>query len=982
MYLKEIEMSGFKSFADKLKLTLDNNITCIVGPNGSGKSNVVDAVRWVLGEQSVKSLRGEGSMTDVIFSGSKNRNALNVASVSLIFDNSDHYLNVPYEEVAVKRRVYRSGENEYFLNGDKCRLKDITDLFIDSGIGKESFNIISQGEVQRILSHSSYERRIIFEEAAGVLKYKKRKEEAIRKLDRTHNNLDRVKDIILELESQLEPLQEQSAKAKSYLENKENLEKIEVALITYDIDHINEIYQSTKKRIDDLNEKIVTLQNTTQEVKVDKMKTTLLAVEEKLTQFNQDLLRVTREEERLNGERKLLEERKTYDGGDAKVHEQVTRLTELELKLTTELSLVEEELSHLNEDLVSLRKEENIKNQELSELYNQKEVTNKERSNHERERVELEHRIQLLENQLENGGNLPNSVQAVLNHPKLKGVYQVLGNLFETDEKYTKALEVALGSSKNFLVVENERVAEEAINYLKDNRLGRATFFPLNIIKPKGIDAETEALLENDSHYIGLASSLIKFDNKFRSVLFNQLGNILVVDTMAEANRISKLIHARYKIVTLDGEVIHVGGSMTGGSLGFLRSSISDKVELEKMKRRKQELGDVLTELDKKIKELDENIQKEEQKLYELKGNTFLLEEQKKSKLKEREEKLISLESAKKDLVSYSHIIDDSLSVQEEETLADYYDTVRKKEELILEIKRANKEKDNLQVSIDEEEAKQRLSNSELRSLESELKTKEIEKSKMDVQLDQILTTLSEDYELTYEKAKQNYVLELDPEDARKEVTKYKNNLKQIGMVNLEAIDEYNRVNERYQFLTKQQDDLLNAKETLLEIIDEMDDVMKEEFKTTFEAVNKEFQVVFKQLFKGGSASLELTDPDHLLETGVEIYASPPGKKLKSISVLSGGEMTLTAISLLFAILNVRSVPFCLFDEVEAALDEANVDHFGTYLDHYKDKTQFLLITHKKKTMEYAKTLYGITMQESGVSKLVSVRLENVKETA
>ncbi len=982
MYLKEIEVSGFKSFADKLKLSLDNSITCIVGPNGSGKSNIVDAVRWVLGEQSVKSLRGEGAMTDVIFSGSKSRNPLNVASVSLIFDNQDHYLNIPYEEVSVKRRVYRTGENEYFLNGEKCRLKDITDLFIDSGIGKESFNIISQGEVQKILSNSPYDRRVIFEEAASVLKYKKRKEEAIRKLDRTHQNLDRVGDILAELEGQLEPLREQSSKARDYLDNKEKLEKIEVALIVYDMERMNDIYQGTKKRIDELNEKIVALHNDVTDVQSDQLKTELLHLEESLAKLNQDLLAITREEERLNGERKLLKERKSYDAGDAKVHEQVAQLTETQLRLSTEIDLLEQSLSDLNEEINKSRQKENEENQTLTSYYHKKEATFKEQNNKEREQVELEHRITLLENQIENGSNLPSSVRSILNHPRLKGVYQVIGNLFETEERYTKALEVALGASKNFIVVENETVAKEAITYLKENKLGRATFFPINVIKPKGIDADTETLLVMDEAYLGCASSLIRYDSKFRDVLLNQLGNVLVVKTLDDANRISKKIDGRYKIVTLDGEVVHVGGSISGGSLGYTRSAITEKIELEKLKRNYEELGTVLKDLVHQLEQLDQAIETKEKELYTLKGNTYLLEEQAKSKMKDLETKKYELEEVKRDLATYAHVIDQSLSVQEEETMALYYDTVKQKEAMIATIKKKNKEKEQIQAKIEELEAKSRLSNSELRAYENELKTKEIDVSRMDVQLDHYLTTLSEDYELTYEKAKNNYFLELEPEEARRQVQRYKSNIKQIGMVNLDSIEMYERVNERFQFLTKQKDDLLNAKATLLEIIDEMDGVMKEEFETTFEAINKEFKEVFKQLFHGGTASLKLTDPDHLLETGVEIIASPPGKKLTTISLLSGGEKTLTAISLLFAILNVRRVPFCLFDEVEAALDEANVDHFGTYLDHYKDKTQFLLITHKKKTMEYAKTLYGITMQESGVSKLVSVRLENVKETA
>lgn len=980
MYLKEIETSGFKSFADKLKIALDDNITCIVGPNGSGKSNVVDAVRWVLGEQSVKSLRGEGGMTDVIFSGSKSRNPLNVASVSLTFDNSDHYLKIPYDEVSIKRRVYRTGENEYFINGEKCRLKDITDLFMDSGIGKESFNIISQGEVQKILSNSPYDRRVIFEEAAGVLKYKKRKEEAIRKLDRTHDNLDRVNDIIGELEVQVEPLKEQSEKAKQYLENKQELEKIEVALTVYEINLMNETYQKSKKRIEELNEKIVLLRNQTSDARVDSSRLSLMKLEEEIASLNKELLAVTKEEERLNGEKKLLKERASYEANDTKVHENIANLTEQKLKLESELSLLEVELRNIKEEVEKRLSTFNEEQATLTSLRQKQEQLSREYSMKEKEQIELGHKIQVLANYLEAGGTLPNSVKAILNHPKLTGIHNVIGNLFEVEEAYSKALEVALGGAKQFLVVENEYAAKDAIQYLKEKHLGRATFFPLNIIKPKGIDYETQELLKGEEEFINVASSLIHYDMKFRNIMMNQLGNVLVVRTLDAANRISKKIHERYKIVTLDGEVIHVGGSISGGTLASQKSMITEKLELEKLKRQQEDIKTVIQELQEQIKECQQELQKQEGKMYQERSKVFHLQEEEKNKSQTYQERKELYDGILRDLTSFEHVVDSSLSKEEEKVMNLYYETVLKKEKIQVQLKQFQKEKEQIQELIEELEAKTRLQNTELRNMETELKNLEISVTRMDVKLDQYLNILNEDYELTYEKAKSQYILDLDLEEARNKVASYKSNIKRIGMVNLAAIEEYERVSTRYEFLMKQKTDLLNAKDTLLEIIHEMDEVMKEEFVSTFHMIEKEFQVVFKQLFNGGSASLKLTDPENLLETGVEIIASPPGKKLTTISLLSGGEKTLTAISLLFAILNVRTVPFCLFDEVEAALDEANVDNFGKYLDHYKTKTQFLLITHKKKTMEYANTLYGITMQESGVSKLVSVRLSDVKE--
>ena len=979
MYLKEIQASGFKSFADKLSIVLDDNITCIVGPNGSGKSNVVDAVRWVLGEQSVKSLRGDGAMTDVIFSGSKSRNSLNVASVSLIFDNSDNYLKVPYSEVSIKRRVYRTGENEYFLNGEKCRLKDITDLFMDSGIGKESFNIISQGEVQKILSNSPYDRRVVFEEAACVLKYKKRKEEAIRKLDKTHDNLDRVNDIIVELETQLEPLKEQSKKAKEYLENKHALEQIEVALIAYEIETLNEQYQSSKQKIEDLNNEIVSLSasNSGSDANIDTQKVNLLKLEKNITDLQEQLLSLTKKEEKLNGDKKILQERSKYDATDNRVHENMTLLKENLLKTKNDIELLESEIGIDKKDLESNQTELREINNKIS--INDQNYDNcfREQNAKKKDNYDLDNKIGSLTNFIENGGYLPASIKGIINNPRLNGIHDIIGNLIEIDGKFSKALEVALGGSKQFLVVDNEASAKDAINYLKDNKLGRCTFFPLNVIKAKYVDNETLSILRQEMGYIDVLANMTNFDSIYKNIIYNQIGNVLLVTDIDAANRISKKINQRYKIVTIDGEVIHVGGSITGGNITATRSIISDKQELDRLKRQKEANNSVIDELDKKLQELDKLKKDLEDKRQSLQTNYILLNDKINSKyhtLNDYQERLTSTES---ELNSLEHVVDSSLSKEEERLMNDFYEVQKQKQQVELELKTVVKEKDKVKANIEEMEAENRLNNSSLNKKQNLLKELEINVSKMDVKLDYYLNTLSEDYELTYEKAREKYKLELEVDDARNRVNTYKNNIKRIGMVNLASIEEYDKVNERYQFLSGQRDDLLNAKDTLLEIIEEMDSVMKEEFLKTFKLIEKEFEGVFRQLFGGGKASLKLTDPDNILETGVEIVASPPGKKLTTISLLSGGEKTLTAISLLFAILNVKPIPFCIFDEVEAALDEANVDNFGKYLDHYKTKTQFLLITHKKKTMEYANTLYGITMQESGVSKLVSVKLEN-----
>ena len=980
MYLKEISSTGFKSFAEKLTITLDGKTTCIVGPNGSGKSNIVDAVRWVLGEQSVKSLRGNDAMTDVIFSGSKSRNPLNVASVSLVFDNSDNHLSTPYNEVSIKRRVYRSGENEYFLNGEKCRLKDITDLLIDSAVGKESFNIISQGEIQKILSNSASERRSVFESAAGVLKYKKRKEDALRKLDRTNSNLDRVLDIITELEVQVEPLKEQSKKAMEYLEAKAKLDNIEVAYIVYLIDTINYEYSKAKEKIEKLNVEILNMnvKGSSNDTELINEKNKLNGFNDRLKALNNELLELIRLEERLNGEKNILKERSKYSASDVKVHENISRLKEELLQNENGIHVANKELEILSNDLLTCEGKVRDGESILATIKNKRLISINELNSLAKEKLETEHKSELLNNYIESGGSVTGSVKSILNNPRLNGIHDILGNLVDVEDIYVKALEVAIQSTKQFIIVDDESAAKKAIEYLKDNNLGRATFFPISVIKPRGIEPNILSVIEKDDGYIDVFSKLVKYDSKYYNIIANQLGNVIVAKDIDSANRIAKSIGYRYKVVSIFGDVINVGGSITGGSIKINKSIITEKKELEQLNRRVSEIEQVILELNVSIEAIDKEIVLKEEEQYKMKTEILELNEKKSSKISLVNIINSRLSEIKNELSSLNHVVDSSLSSEEEKITNEYYSTLKKKEILVKDIEVLVRDKDILSAKIDEMDAINRLNNSELFKVEKELKSLEINISKMEFKLDDYLKTLSEEYELTYEKAKANYVLDIDPDIAGSEVSKYKSLIKSIGMVNVDSIEDYKRVSERYDFLSSQRNDLLNAKDTLIEIIDEMDAVMKDEFLITFEKIQIEFKKVFKELFGGGNADLKLTDPNNVLETGIEIVASPPGKTLKSITLLSGGEMTLTAISLIFAILNIRSVPFCIFDEVEAALDEANVDNFGKYLNHYKDKTQFLIITHKKKTMEYADTLYGITMQESGVSKLVSVKLDKI----
>lgn len=980
MYLKKIVAQGFKSFADKTTIELNNGIIGIVGPNGSGKSNVVDAVRWVLGEQSVKSLRGDGNMTDVIFSGSKSRNSSNVASVTLIFDNSDSYLSLPYTEVSIKRRVYKDGTNEYYLNNEKCRLKDVVNILLDSGIAKESFNIISQGKIEEIIASKPNERRVVFEEAAGVLKYKRRKEESLRKLEKTHSNMQRVNDIISELEIQVEPLKEQKEKAIEYGMLKDELSNIEIALVANDITNINYKYQDKKEIVEKLNNELIELSNKNRgnDVTIEQNRVEITKLENKIKEKQNELLNVTAEVEKINGQKQIILERKKYQVDDIKLHNNILELKENLLKIDTEINSVNNEIKLFNEELSQcnskLMEEENILKQ-IKEQKNNIQIllTNKLKENNYNQ-----NKIETLKQNIENNGTLPYSVRNILSNPKLKGIHNVIGNLIDTNDKYKKAISVSLGSASSTIVADNENSIKEAINYLKNNNIGRATFFPLNIIKSRTIDSETKLLIDGEK-VISTADKLIKYDLKYKNIIENQFGNVIVCNNLDSANELSKKINHKYKIVTLDGELLHVGGAITGGNDSRQNNIISIKYEYEQAIKNEEKLENEIKDFEVEINNIDEKIKISEEKIYLINKEKINIESKISDKKNKNSDLLLRKDSVNLEIKGTNNLLNNSLDKEEEEILNSYYNTLNKKSDIENELNILNNKKEYLNDQVQQYEHLLKRENSIYNQKSNELKEAEIEVNRMDVKLDNLLNLLNETYNMTYEKATSLYKLELDSESARSKVGTLKKKLKDLGEVNLAAPSEYEKVSTRYEFLISQREDLVKAENTLLEIIKEMDSVMKNEFINTFNIINKNFTETFKELFKGGTAELKLTDESDLLETGIEIVASPPGKKLTSISLLSGGEKTFTAISLLFAILKSRPVPFCILDEVEAALDEVNVDSFGQYINGLKNKTQFILITHKKKTMEYVDLLYGITMQESGVSKLVSVKLEEIK---
>ena len=980
MYLKEIKASGFKSFADTIDIELTNGISGIVGPNGSGKSNVVDAVRWVLGEQSVKQLRGEGAMSDVIFTGSKSRRAAAFASVTLVFDNSDKYLNIEYDEVQIKRTIYKTGENEYFINNTKTRLKDILELFMDTGASKESFNIISQGDVANILSGKAEDRRVIFEEASGVLKYKKRKDEALRKLSKTHDNMARVDDIISELNTNMEPLKKQSEDAKIYLEKKEKLENVEIALTVNDIEKYNYEYKYSKEKVSELTLSITKMlsENSSEQAKIETIKSNISKLNSELYLKQQELVKVSANAEKLSGEKAMISERSKYNSEDVKLHDNIISLKEKILKIESQISALNKEIESEKSNNKVIGEKLNNTEIKLSEIEKNKENLNSKLNQKLREITAQKHRKEVLINSLENNSSLPYSVKNVLNNPKLTGIHGVLGKLLEFEEKYSEALEVSLMSSVSHIVCDNEEDAKEAVRYLKNNNLGRATFLPISVIKPRSIDSESYETIKSMNGFVDIASNLVKYDTKYRNIVLSLLGTIIVVDNIDNANLISKKLKNRYKVVTMTGEVVNIGGSITGGSLK--KSSIlSERYELENVIKDIDVLDSEIKEIENKINEVDDNYTN-----LELEKNSIIISVNSNSEiLKNKYNVLDDLTNEKSTLMAElsnnQNIVNNVITNEEEKILNEYYKEIEKRDELNIEINQIHKKIELENEDLINNESSLKNNNQEYNKAQEELKSHEIKVNRLDVKIDNLLNILTNDYSISYEKAKEKYILEIDSDEARSIVSTLKKEIKSLGDVNVGAIEEYDRVKERYEFLNKQKEDLTNAENVLLEIITEMDDIMKDKFSSTFNKIKEAFNETFRKLFNGGKAELKLTDPSNILETGIDIIALPPGKKLQHISLLSGGEKTLTAIALLFSILKVRPVPFCILDEVEAALDEVNVDNFGKYLKEFKGDTQFIIITHKKKTMEYADVLYGITMQESGVSKLVSVKLEELK---
>lgn len=1179
MFLKRLDVVGFKSFAEKISIDFVPGVTAVVGPNGSGKSNVTDAVRWVLGEQSAKSLRG-AKMEDIIFSGSDTRKALNFAEVSLTLDNETNSLPIDFHEVSVTRRVYRSGESEFFINNQGCRLKDIIDLFMDSGLGREAFSIISQGKVEEILSSKAEERRVIFEEAAGVLKYKTRKRKAESKLTETQDNLNRVHDILHELEGQVEPLKIQSSLAKEFLAKKDELEQIEVALTVYEIEELYEKWEKLSQELEKHNEMEQQMAGQLQdrEAHLKKLRDSLATLETSINGLQEILLNASEELEKLEGRKEVLKERKKNAAqnksqlekaiveGEAAVERlslQKERETEILHALNLEVKGISETLHEKqkslglfnsdieavieakksdyiewlnkqasaknekqyllqqlaqqehknakldmeNEKFLTERMEITAKKMEYSQLMdnmtkqleehvtyfrNQQNKLNAAKDTYQKQETTLykayqflqqaKSRKELLEEMEDDYAGFFQGVKEVLKAKEtLRGIEGAVAELIKVPKEYETAIETALGGAMQHVVVEREEHAREAISFLKKNRYGRATFLPLSVIKAREISANQLSMLKSHSAFVGTGSSLIQYDDRHAAIAENLLGTVIITTDLKGANDLAKMMQHRFRFVTLEGDIVNPGGSMTGGALKQKTTSLlSRKTELEELQQKLAAMEVKTNQLEKQVKQLKVDVGVQEQTLeqtrktgerlrlqeqtlkgelrevelqernvnerlhlYDLDKNSYLEEQQQKTARLEELEEL--LESCKSEIEGLDRLISEMTEQKQsqqssKESLAEETNELKvmlaskrgqlqnqkeKMERIELDLSKESsrlaenkddlglltnemtdsssgeesledmaqqklldkngaiegitikkQEKNELLMEVETLELSLKEENRLYRGIVEVIKDEEVKLTRLDVELENRLDHLREEYTLSFEGAKEQYPLMMPADEAQKRVKLIKLAIEELGTVNLGAIDEYARVAERYEFLLSQKEDLQQAKDTLFQVIDEMDDEMKRRFADTFYSIRKEFEQVFKALFGGGRAELKLTNPDDLLNTGVDIIAQPPGKKLQNLSLLSGGERALTAIALLFSILKVRPVPFCILDEVEAALDEANVVRFSQFLRKFSRETQFIVITHRKGTMEEADVLYGITMQESGVSKLVSVRME------
>ena len=971
MFLKRIELQGFKSFADKTVIQFDQDITGIVGPNGCGKSNVNDAIRWVLGEQSVKSLRSGTNMSDIIFSGSEYRKPVNMARVTLVFDNSTRVFDSDFDEIEITRQILRANnEASYFINKTPCRLKDINDLVMDTGLGKDSLSIITQGNISSFADAKPEDRRSLFEEAAGVAKYKKRKKISLSKLEQTKENLDRLQDILDELERQIGPLEKQAKKAEKYISLRDKLSKIEISVLVEDIDQYNEKINQINKELFDI-QAMHTSENAEllkQETRLESIRKEMYALDKQINELQGKYTKAMEENYQLERRKIEQDEKRKYM---LKVADKKARQKEIQAMLEEARFEYQDRHQRLMQTQQDLNNRRNIVN-DLKTKISKARYESDQANNI---LTQLQNRRQVLENMMKQPFAHQQGVRSVMQAKNsLSGVYGVVSELLIAHADKALAVNAALGGSIYQIITKNEADARNAISFLKRNRSGRATFLPLSVCHPRKMNEQVITIASTSPGFLGFASECVDCKEIFDPVKERLLGNVIVVDTLQNANETAKRLRYAYKIVTLDGDIVHTGGSMTGGVTKNQSTPVTMRQELDtinsKIEGQKIKANSCLNETDI----LTQKLQKENDAIVTLQIELAKLENIYATKKAKYDSILAEYQELGVDIEENAELAQDDLVVQMSKMHAVL-------DSLSLEIQSLRQSRFDKGNDAEQLENQIRLVRREMNSKQSQIHNYEMEIVKVKTQLENALNRLSTDYEMTYEYALTKKE-DVEIESAKEEVIQLRQAISRLGNVNLDAPNEYKEVKERFDFMTSQKEDLEKASQQILAAIDEMDQTMISQFTDMFNKINAELDGVFKAMFGGGRASLSMVDPDDVLNTGIDIDVQPPGKMVKNIQTFSGGEKALIAISVLFAILKARTMPLCIFDEVEAALDQANVERFARYLSHYRGQSQFIAVTHRPGTMEQCDTLYGVTMQKDGVSKVLKVQLKDAVHIA
>lgn len=971
MFLKRIELQGFKSFADKTVIQFDQDITGIVGPNGCGKSNVNDAIRWVLGEQSVKSLRSGTNMSDIIFSGSEYRKPVNMARVTLVFDNSTRVFDSDFDEIEITRQILRANnEASYFINKTPCRLKDINDLVMDTGLGKDSLSIITQGNISSFADAKPEDRRSLFEEAAGVAKYKKRKKVSLSKLEQTKENLDRLQDILDELERQIGPLEKQAKKAEKYISLREKLSKIEISVLVEDIDQYNEKINQINKELFDI-QAMHTSENAEllkQETRLENIRKEMYALDKQINELQGKYTKAMEENYQLERRKIEQDEKRKYM---LKVADKKARQKEIQAMLEEARFEYQDRHQRLMQTQQDLNNRRNIVN-DLKTKISKARYESDQANNI---LTQLQNRRQVLENMMKQPFAHQQGVRSVMQAKNsLSGVYGVVSELLIAHADKALAVNAALGGSIYQIITKNEADARNAISFLKRNRSGRATFLPLSVCHPRKMNEQVITIASTSPGFLGFASECVDCKEIFDPVKERLLGNVIVVDTLQNANETAKRLRYAYKIVTLDGDIVHTGGSMTGGVTKNQSTPVTMRQELDtinsKIEGQKIKANSCLNETDI----LTQKLQKEKDAIVTLQIELAKLENIYATKKAKYDSILAEYQELGVDIEENAELAQDDLVVQMSKMHAVL-------DSLSLEIQSLRQSRFDKGNDAEQLENQIRLVRREMNSKQSQIHNYEMEIVKVKTQLENALNRLSTDYEMTYEYALTKKE-DVEIKSAKEEVIQLRQAISRLGNVNLDAPNEYKDVKERFDFMTSQKEDLEKASQQILAAIDEMDQTMISQFTEMFNKINAELDGVFKAMFGGGRASLSMVDPDDVLNTGIDIDVQPPGKMVKNIQTFSGGEKALIAISVLFAILKARTMPLCIFDEVEAALDQANVERFARYLSHYRGQSQFIAVTHRPGTMEQCDTLYGVTMQKDGVSKVLKVQLKDAVHIA